>query len=269
MQTSIISYASLEQLHLSIENSSSLEAYTFIHRIYDNFSRILTNIRTTIFSFNKNFKRSELKFFHEAKTLGVANLFKSRYLDMQVMVPIPSGMKVPYLTAVDTLDRLLTELNINDTLDILLEYFKSTDQKEDPRIIANKINHLTKERLEKELRVVFSANKTGEVPLNKVIASLEEVKDLDTKILKYGQIFQQTTEVCKKIDILEAEIDREVSALETSTELDKNYVKNLYTLVRAAAVALDSYGVILAECQRVEHNFVLVLNKLILAAADK
>lgn len=266
MYKSCVSYVALEQLNLSIQNQPATEAYNFIHRILDLLGRITFNVKAHLDGFNKEFKRSELRFYHESKHFAYANLVKTKYFDKDLMVPIPSGMKVPYLQAVNTIDALFKQLDIQSTVDILITYFKA-ETAEKPKDITNKISKLTKEQLEKELRVVFSSEKTTDVKLHTVISNIQDVFIVDKKILDLEPEFKQVETTCQKLGILEKLIDDVVTKLEKDATLDYVYVRSLQVLVRTAAFQFDAYGVLLAEAQRIEHNFVILLNKLVTEAA--
>jgi hypothetical protein len=261
-----ISYAALEQLERNIDYCEAMEYYTFIHRLFDAFGRLISNIKTELLNFNKKFKRSELQFYHDSKRFAIANLVKTKYFDKDLMVPIPSGMKVPYIKAVDVINKLFNELDINNTIHELIEYLNTSSDKKSTANTIRKISKMTKLHLEVQLRSVFSNEKTIDVPLHTVISNFNEVLELDKKILDYETIFKQVPEFCEKITLIETLVDKIVTELEHKDHVDRNYIKSLHTLIKTAAVQLDSLGVILIEMSRVEHNFVLVLNKLVVNA---
>ena len=261
-----ISYAALEQLKYTIDEDPALEAYNTVHRILDTFGRILSNINTNFTHFNKKFKRSELKFFHNSKVLGLKNLYKTRYFDPNLSIPIPSGMKVSYLQAVETIVKLFKQINIAETLYHLERFQKFADINIDD--VIKDINKVTKDQVQDDLRTIFSSDKTMEVPLSKVITNLNQVKEIDNYILEYETIFQKVPEYQLKINNIEKNIDILITDMEhNKARLDHNYVRKLHELVSVTAVQIDMFGVVLAEAQRIEHNFVIVLQRLVQAAA--
>jgi len=123
--------------------------------------------------------------------------------------------------------------------------------------------------LETKLRSVFSSEKTLDVPLGKVIENFQQVKTIDDRLLGAESIFKQVPVLCSKLDLIEKAIDKIVTDLETKKDIDRAYVKSLHGLVRTTANIFDFFGVCIAELFRVEHNFVLVLEKLVNEAAKQ
>lgn len=263
----MVSYAALEQLKYSIDNDPALEVYSSVLRTLDAFGRMMNNLKTNLIHFNKKFKRSELKFYHESTTFGIQNLYKSGHFDSAMSVPIPSGMKVSYLEATQVITELYHTLNIEDTLSKLTAYFTG-DHVESPEDLAKEIDRVTRNELQERLRHIFVADKTVEVPASKVFKNLAEVKEVDNLILQFDAVFKMVPLICNKIDFIDKEIDTVVTNLEQQKgQLDRKYVEALHTLVLTAAVQFDAFGTLLAESQRIEHNFVIVLQRLVRAAA--
>ena len=264
-----VSFVALEQLNRTIANSEANEAFGFIVRIADSFMRIINNFKTSLKGFHKSFKRSELTAYHESHTLVLKAFFKQRNFNTKLEVPIPSGMKVGYLQATTTLETLYATINITNTITTLQTYF--TEVQKSGHLVPTEtatqtISQVTKESVESILRNVFTNDKTLDVPITQVIASFDDLIQIDTHILGYEKIFQTAESVCADLDKLEKIIDTVVTRLEQHTiPATKAEVQSLYLLVRTASVQLDMLGVVFAELQRVEHNFVLVLRKLVAA----
>jgi hypothetical protein len=259
-----VSYIALEHFERRFTASDATEAFGFAVRLFDTFTRLLRNLKITLLGMNKTFKRSELKAYHDGHTLALRDFFKTRTLDYTRLVPIPSGMKVSYADAVSTLDGLYQTLSIDTTISTLLHDFQQMGTApKDPRTTTKEINRLSKAQVETTLRRLFSTEKTLDVPLGSVIASFETLVRLDQEILGYDAIFQHVPTICADIDKIEIAIDQVVTSLEKQSTIDKAYIAALYQLVRTASVQLDLFGVILAELQRVEHNFVVLLKSLV------
>lgn len=255
---------SLEQLERRLAQTDATEAFGFALRLFDSFTRILRNLKVELLGMHKTFKRSELKAYHDSHQRILQSFFKASIIDYDLLIPIPSGMKVSYHEVVDTLQSLYEKLNIVATTTTLLAYLKETAvTTKDPSATTKDINRLTKDQTESVLRRLFSSKKTYDVPFKSVIQSFEQLCRLDQDILRYDLIFQQVEKICVMIDQIETIIDRIVTKLENQATIDKPYVTALYQLVKTASIQLDLYGILLAEMQRVEHNFVLVLKALI------
>jgi hypothetical protein len=262
-----VSYIALEQLDSTLAHSDAQEAFGFAVRVVDAFARVVNNFKTGLTGFRKAFKRSELKAYHDSHQLAVRQFFKTRRFDPTLSVPIPSGMKVGYLQATTVLEALYTKLDIDDTMTALQVYFADVDKAGHllpAEMTTARVSRLSKVDVETALRAVFTADKTLEVPAGTVIGSFDELLDIDRRILTYDPIFRHVEAVCTALDAVEKQIDALVTSLEKqAAPIDKSAVQSLYRLVRAASEALDMLGIILAECQRVEHNFVIAFRRLV------
>lgn len=261
-----VSYIALEHLEESIELSDATEVYQFVLRTFDTFTRIINNFKTSLKGFNRNFKRSELLAYHESHPFMINQFFKTQQFNLDLSVPIPSGMKVTYLHATTILETLYSTLDINSTITALQFYFSEVQAGRFPvtEDTTKLISKISKNDVEKTLRDIFNANKTMEVPLRSVIPSFDELIVVDHHILGYDTIFKNVETVCSALDVIEKIIDTHVTSIETqTTPIDKVAVRALYQLVHTASVQLDMFGVILTELQRVEHNFVICLRRLV------
>lgn len=255
-------YVALEHLQYELDDEAALEAYLFAHRALDTFGRLLSNLKTNLQHFNKKFKRSELAFFHDARRLLILHLDKLSYFDEKLLVPKPSGMHSTYLYATTTLDALYTRIDILKSAELLKKYFEETVLA-DPEHITMQINRITIPELSKTLNTVFDDQKTEEVALGAVVKNYAEVKLLDRHILAFETYYRQAEKVVALLQLVEAAIDKHTQRLEAQRQaIDRKFLVDLHSLVRASAVQFDAYGVVLAEMQRVEHNFVMLYKKL-------
>jgi hypothetical protein len=261
-----ISYVGLEQLGVAIDHGEASEGFSFLVRIFDVFTRLVNNFKTSLLGFRRAFKRSELREFHESHRMAINQFFQTATLNINQQVPIPSGMKVSYLRAATELLKLYQLINIQATIAELLAYFAEVDQSGHPLPAAatiKKISCVSKDGVEAELRLLFTADKTLTVPVHTVISTFSELVMVDQHVAAFEPIFQGVERISADLDEIEKAIDHLVTSLETQRgQIDRGTVQSLYQLVRTASVQLDMYGVVLAEMQRVEHNFVLVLRRL-------
>lgn len=262
-----VSYFALEQLDCPITHSEAIESFDFALRLFDGFARILNNFKTSLVGFNKKFKRSELLTYHESHILLLNQFFKHQQFNIDLSIPIPSGMKVGYLQATTIVEELYKTLAIENTITTLQAYLSAVNTAghllpaEDT---TKAIARVTKDSVETSLRHIFTADKTLEVPLNTVISSFDELIAIDKHILGYNAIFQKAESICNDLDKIEKIIDTLVTSLEQQkTPVDKVAVRSLYKLVMTASVQLDMLGVVYESMQRIEHNFVLVIRRLL------
>lgn len=256
----------LEQLGRTLPYSEATEALGFIVKIFDVFMRLLNNFKTSLSVLRRNFKRSELRAYHESHVFAYKNFLNEKKFNSSLSIPIPFGMKVTYLQATTILEDLYKTLDIESTVKSLSLYFTNVSKtgqitpSEDLRL---SINHLTRESTEKTLQQVFSNDRTLEVTLGSMFSSFQEILTVDQHILGYEAIFQRVEFICAELDKIEKIIDIVVTNLEKQNTPDKVQVQGLYQLVRTASIQLDMFGVILDMFQRIEHNFVIVLRRLV------
>lgn len=265
-----VSYVALEQFEMSLRYSDATEALGLLARITDGFIRIVNTFKTSLKGIWREFKRSELKAYHDSNMIAINRFLRAGIFDANIQVPIPSGMKVTYLQAIMTLADLYKTLDIEETMSLLKDYFSHNGQDGtlvSPTHTTQQIDRLTKDHVEKTLRTVFTADRTEEVSLHRVIPTFAELVVIDRRVLEYDAIFQRVERICSDLDGIETTIDALVTRYESlAGTVDKNDVDGLYRLVRTASVQLDMYGVLLAEMQRVEHNFVIILRRLVTSA---
>lgn len=259
----------LEQFTRILEagDLSSLEALGFFSRLLDRFSRIINNTIANLKSLSVTFKRSELRFYHETHPRELADFMRNARLDPNLYVPIPTGMRVSYRNAVETLTQLYTTLQIKTTVAALRSYIHLSDHDRLAQTlrVAQSIDHLTQEATQTALQRVFTSDHTLEVPLSQVIASRDDLKTVNAGILTFESNFNSVEGIVTQLQDIERGLDAQISNLEAQTKRNPQEIHDLLRLVRTASVQFDMLGVLLHEMQRVEHNFVHVLKKLLTA----
>lgn len=257
----------------SVGDDAGMEALAIAARMGDLFMRALYGFRTNVLHRFRDFRRSELRMVNEKQAVSLKALFANPAIPLdRILVPIPDGMQVPYLEAATALNDLQIELDLASTLDRLEKYFDQTKAEgelsaltDDTRALQKAVGRLSKEQVEKQLRVCFNDERNErDVLASHVIASSRELIQVNGRILTFERYFLDAVSVEKRITALEKKIDALVQALSTGGGVvDKEYCTALQGLITTAAVQLDMYGVILHEQQRVEHNFALALQNIL------
>lgn len=270
-------YAALEVLdgpvaalgRVSSPAQASLEGFAVVTKVFDAFVRVLYNLRATSLGAFHDFRRSEARAYAESHVLALRQLFKNPLPSLEVQVPIPDGMRGSFLETVDGLDGCLQRLKIADTLAAVEEYLAHYAKLEPAqyatltlvtRQAAQRINKVTRTTMEEALRKLFDASHERTVPARAVIANAAELNRLHVRVLNFEQAYRDASAAAARIQTLEATVDGVIRDLGQLTTVDPRYVKELHGFVYVAATQLDLYGSVLAEMQRVEHNFVLALH---------
>lgn len=269
-------HADLDRLDGLLKNyqvsEGSTESFRILTNIVDAFTRVIFNITRTVLGTFKNFKRSELQTYHDSHKVALARLFNATVFDFgDLKIATPNGMKTDYITAVNALESLYGTLDITTTLSGLLDYVRqydklTVDQYDTMTYMTKKltasISKVTKQSVENTLRDIFTQgpDKPQYSTAKDVIASLDDLKMLDEKILKYNQIFTYAAQNASTLAEIESRVDKLIGSVSNLKLISPSYLRELQNLLYVAAEQVDMYGVILHEQQRIEHNFVLALH---------
>ncbi len=258
----------------TIADEAAQEAVGFLGKTVDLFSRFFFNFRTQLGGIFSNFKRSELRMYHESNPMRVSDIREKigRLSFNTFRVAIPDGMRVTYLDAISTLNRLYDEAYIMLTLremaavaDELKRMSFSEPSKEDIARITHataEISRLVKSDVESSLQRCFTDSRTPEVSAHQAFAAPHDVLKADSQILAFELAFKVTIRVVAQAAALEKAYGRIVDVITQAKGADMTIVKALEEYLRQAALQLDLYGAIIHEMLRVEHNFVLVMKRL-------
>ena len=238
--------------------------------IADCIIKLLNNFKTTIFKFYKTLKRTELRYYVESNTLKLKQILSVPYTDMvDVEVDIPRGMVKPYKVTTNNLIEILTVLDMKNRSEGFLSKIMDLEQRvtsnsdltqskklgqvEDISIIKKTYNEVTKcfntndRTLKKKFSKVFEDDNCFEDSLNLLLNSETfdyEVSTINNNLEKCSEHMLNIVDFVKK----------------NKTDLVKSDILDLSNSAMTIAKLFDMYGSCILDKQKVEHNFVLVLN---------
>ena len=238
--------------------------------IADCIIKLLNNFKTTIFKFYKTLKRTELRYYVESNTLKLKQILSVPYTDMaDIEVDIPRGMVKPYKVTTNNLIEILTVLDMKNRSEGFLSKIMDLEQRvtsnsdltqskklgqvEDISIIKKTYNEATKcfntndRTLKKKFSKVFEDDNCFEDSLNLLLNSETfdyEVSTINNNLEKCSEHMLNIVDFVKK----------------NKTDLVKSDILDLSNSAMTIAKLFDMYGSCILDKQKVEHNFVLVLN---------
>ena len=262
------------------DSDFAVEGLGIMTKIFDLFGRVLNNFKHNTLSLFKTVKRSELRAYVESHASSLKTLARQPdRIDLRtVQVPVPDGMAVPYKTATDVLLALYEQCRTQEVLALmtaLLTKHQTLDPTQWPSLTGEIVRasiaaeHIHKETVQSELRKVFVAQQHGrEHPaVNVMGAAVTDINALTHQMLQFETIYEATAVVHAGMVKLDKVIDALVAAARMSSDtVSRSYLQQLADLVRVAAVQFDMHGVIIAEMQRVEHNYTIGLARVVGAA---
>ncbi|CAM6000861.1 unnamed protein product [Sphagnum balticum] len=189
------------------------------------------------------------------------------------LVPIPHQFNTTYSSAISIINDDLRKLDIEKTVDLFWVYLSELDDllkggKVSEAVTSTKktkheIDKVSRDDLNSSFGKMFSTDQTKEyLPFKEVIGTYKDIERINWHILAYEALFRVVSTICQKIDRIEKKVTLIITTLESNKNPDLALVKAFHDLVYAFAVQCDALGVVLHHIQRIEHNWVLALDKL-------
>lgn len=264
-------YKFINNYNFDVANESFSSVVTnMVVYIADCIIKLFNNFKTTIFKFYKTLKRTELRYYAESNTLKLKQIFSVPYTDMaDVEVDIPRGMVKPYKVVTNNLIEILTVLDMKNRSEGFLSKIMDLEQKvttnsdlsmskklgsvEDISVIQKTYNEVTKcfsnsERaLKKKFSKVFEDDNCFEDTYNLLLNS--ETFDYEVSTI-HNNLEKCEKHILNVVDYIK----------KNKTELNKSDILDLSKSTMTLAKIFDMYGNCILNKQKVEHNFVYVLN---------
>jgi len=264
-------YKFVSNYNFDVANESFSSVVTnMVVYIADCIIKLFNNFKTTIFKFYKTLKRTELRYYAESNALKLKQIFSVPYTDMaDVEVDIPRGLVKPYKVVTNNLIEILTVLDMKNRSEGFLSKIMDLEQKvttnsdlsmskklgsvEDISVIQKTYNEVTKcfsnsERaLKKKFSKVFEDDNCFEDTYNLLLNS--ETFDYEVSTI-HNNLEKCEKRILNVVDYIK----------KNKTELNKSDILDLSKSTMTLAKIFDMYGNCILNKQKVEHNFVYVLN---------
>lgn len=235
--------------------------------------RLLTTMRTNIFSFYKDFKRSEIREYFEGHMASVKQLESIPFNTfMDVSIPAPAEMTSRYMSAVDAVENLYSSLDIVNTINtfnkIVVDVRKGI-VRDDPNygVDLAQLAQFNEAKMKKINEAVAAHNanfagKKGENnarPFKDAYASMQEFRDVRTKLTAMEAHLQDVGTVLGTMQSANNTLTQIANTLDKTKDVQTDFVKQLVVSVRNMASMVDIYGTACNAQMALEHNHVCVI----------
>ena len=252
--------------------------------IADTFLGLLNSFKTNLFKFNKHLKRSEIKEFIESnrtKVWTVTNQIKN--INQDVKLDAPAGMRVTFMTAIETLKLVYTQLNalataktLNSSLAEICRNVASNDSNASSSVstAANYINVVIKGSKNAVLKCQkeFGGTRSEKINWMELYSGIEEIAKTVNELLGMESRLQDVNQLTELIRQMEGTLRCIVDTVKNASDEVKMSNRDLIVLGETAknvALIFDSYGLAATRQLMLEHNTVLNINALYKMMTDK
>ena len=253
------------------------EAIGAFTKIMDLVGRLVHNFSTTLTGLFKDVKRSQLRAYLESHTASMREVYRQddRLNMSTIKIPVPDGMVSTYAAACDTLNSQYGGLQtrmVLITLETILQKHLSLDPTQWASLTgiitqaSVTIDHAKQENVQAALRKVFVGNQHSQerTVADVVGKTMTDVRTVADNVLKFESAYRDASASHGDLRKLDQLIGKVVDKAKTSGgDLPRDYLQQLADLIRVAAVQFDMHGVIMAEMQRVEHNFTIGIARIV------
>lgn len=269
------------QTTVKTETTASMEGAT-ADRIIARFKDLVMTITRTILTntryFKDDFKRSEFQAYYDGhKNLISVFLRSPAYSLPSIPVLIPEGMVVPYPEAAPKINKLLHSYNLTEIYQAISHAMEIVDQfevgKEAASLSALRsvLTDVSKYDMtivdtQGDLKSIFVKEPHHYSPAIKAFVNKEGMASSINSVLGYNQVFKELGKVKQSIESVDVKLDQVVTRLEEKTKagpMPADIVKIFSLILNTSGQAVDHYGLILHESQRLEHAFTAAINTVV------
>ena len=235
--------------------------------------RLLTTLKTNVFSFYKSMKRSEIREYFEGHMASVKRteaLPFNNYMDMEV--PVPAEMTARFMPAVEAVEQLYAALDIVNTINafnkvmvqvrkgvvrdepnygvdlVQLAQFNEIKMKKVNAAVATHNGNFAGDKSEKNTR-----------QFKDVYASMKEFIDVRQKLISMEFHLQEVSTVLGTMQSANQTLNQVAITLDKTKDIQTDFMKQLVVAVRNMASMIDIYGTACHAQMALEHNHVCVL----------
>lgn len=227
----------------------------------------VNTFKTNIFSFYKNLKRTELKYFHESNRVSINRILNFDYTTLTALqIPYPKGMVVDYFTATQKANICLGTMNMEERSRSFVELVRSTknnilaNKNANAIAISNSTDLPTIVRTFQEFNRCFTNKTTTTLPFINLFPTETSLKDTDSLLMTCTEYEYSVNAVYKNMETCTELMNEILSYLEKEMGmLTKQELLNLSDACNFLAKILDMFGIAIQDVTRIEHNFVEVL----------
>lgn len=235
--------------------------------------RLLCTLRTNLFAFYKDFKRSEIREYSEGHMLKIRKIEAvpfNTYMDMEI--PMPSEMTGRYMASIEAVENLYNALDIVNTINVfnsvMLQVRKGVVRDDaNYGVDVAQLAHFNEIKMKKVNEAVaahnanFAGEKTGD---NKRLfkegyASMQEFRAVRQKLISMEHHLQEVAGVLGTMQESNKTLAQVANTLDKTKDVQVDFMKQLVVSVRNMASMVDIFGTACNAQMAIEHNHVCVL----------
>lgn len=244
--------------------------------------RLLCTLKTNLFSFYKDFKRSEIREYSEGHMLKIRQIEAvpfNTYMDTEI--PMPSEMTGRYMSAVEAVENLYTALDIVNAINtfngVMLQVRKGV-VRDEPNygVDVAQLAQFNEFKMKKVNEAVaahnanFAGEKTGANTrlFKEGYASMQEFRAVRQKLIAMEHHLQEVKEVLVIMENSNKTLAQVANTLDKTKDVQVDFMKQLVVAVRNMASMVDIFGTACNAQMALEHNHVCVLETINDASAE-
>lgn len=225
---------------------------------------VVKTIGTNIRYWNDAFKRSEFVYFYDSNKNKLERYLSDTSVPLlDIPVPTPEGMDVPYLQAIQALISCKNEIQmvpylkaVSSVVQILQDGVEDGVIGQANAIISEFHPTETSKNVAAQLKAILSGRRMAAKSSREVFSSKEDISECIQQVLTFNETYHEMVDFKVTIDGVNEQFNALISMLERrEKEFSRSTLQAVYTLVSGMAVYVDHFGVVAHEMQRVEHNF--------------
>lgn len=240
------------------------------------FIRILNTLKTDIFKFYKDLKRTELRFWIESHKVTAVRINNLNYYEIQeIPIPFPNGMNTTYLDAIDKTTKTLYSLDTATKASLaadmtakiytLLKSGLELNYTIDSGITSMNVNNIKSIfNISNKCMDNKKRDKNMTKPFSTLFTAMSEfTKSVDMSLDAEKQV-NQTSFIYNKMSECNDTFSDIIDYIKTSngSNVTKNEILKLSKLAFNIAEIFDMFGITVFSYHKLEHNLVEVYKEL-------
>lgn len=251
----------------TMEGAGSLLYSTFV-AISDSLLKLANTFKTNMFRFNKDFKRSELRYYFDSNALKCRTANRASFTKVfKVNACVPMGFQGVYLEGIDKILNTYraTDLrNLSDTAQtvltkILVQITRNSGEEMMTELIpfvrAVQVREELSRKALKQQDKFFTKERNTESPFGTTHPSIDKFKHCSETLLDMEKYLQDVHNLYSQLDANNKVLNDIADAIvKNKAEIGKEFVTGISNATKFLAGLYDIYGQCAIRQAAMEHN---------------
>lgn len=260
-------YITRSNIHITPELIASQEGFVdnVFNSILNKISGLMYLFKTALFDGWRDFKRTELKVFHDNHLASLRSIYKIKpgILD-HITFEHPCGMQGDYITALNTLENVFNALNMSDTASKIVEVIEKLQSQvyigngTFSAVLDTEGRNFAK--LEKEINKafdkaseVFTEKKNDKAKLKDLYGTPADIETVVDKLIDMETHFQAVAGIYSKLEKIQDKVT-DLNESVKRNEISAKEINMLYDLIRVWGFMFEKFSLNVNDLYRVNHN---------------